>query len=86
VASSTAAAAGAKGIAHTLPQAPRSRVEDGEADEINLRYRPRLSQATIDFADALNKSLFGQCGDLRYGLELVDDASGLDEWSVTARR
>jgi hypothetical protein len=67
-ASATAAATvGAKEIAKSLPQEPRSRIEGVSADEIDFRYRPRLSQATICFPDDPKKSLVGQRGDLRYG-------------------
>jgi hypothetical protein len=34
--------------------------------EIDFRYAPRLSQATICFPDDVKKSLVGQAGDLRY--------------------
>ena len=37
------------------------------ATEIDFRYAPRLSQATICFPDDPNKTLVGQAGDLRYG-------------------
>ena len=35
--------------------------------ELDFRYAPRLSQATICFPDDPKKSLIGQAGDLRYG-------------------
>jgi hypothetical protein len=35
--------------------------------EVDFRYAPRLSQATICFPDDPKKSLVGQAGDLRYG-------------------
>jgi len=38
-----------------------------QTDEIDFRYAPRLSQATICFPDDPKKSLVGQAGDLRYG-------------------
>lgn len=37
------------------------------ASEIDFRYAPRVSQATICFPDDPKKSLVGQAGDLRYG-------------------
>jgi hypothetical protein len=36
-------------------------------EEVDFRYAPRLSQATICFPDDPWKSLVGQAGDLRYG-------------------
>src|SRR6266567_2362790 len=35
--------------------------------EVDFRYAPRHSQATICFPDDAKKSLVGQAGDLRYG-------------------
>jgi len=37
------------------------------SEEVDFRYAPRLSQATICFPDDPKKSLVGQAGDLRYG-------------------
>jgi len=37
------------------------------SEEVDFRYAPRLSQATICFPDDAKKSLVGQAGDLRYG-------------------
>jgi hypothetical protein len=68
VASATAAAAaGVKEAAEDLPRQLRSRTQGGSADEVDFRYRPRLSQATICFPDDPKKSLVGERGDLRYG-------------------
>jgi hypothetical protein len=46
----------------TKPDAP-----EVPASEVDFRYAPRLSQATICFPDDPKKSLVGQAGDLRYG-------------------
>src|SRR5882724_139467 len=68
VASATAAAtAGAKSVPEKSLGEPDSQADSGAVDEIDFRYRPRLSQATICFPDDPKKSLVGQRGDLRYG-------------------
>ncbi len=64
VASGATAAASEKRV--VVPsQAPHR--SDSPATEIDFRYAPRLSQATICFPDDPKKSLVGQTGDLRYG-------------------
>lgn len=64
VASGAAAAASEKRV--VVPsQAPHR--SGSPAAEIDFRYAPRLSQATICFPDDPKKSLVGQAGDLRYG-------------------
>src|SRR5882724_8495184 len=68
VASATAAATvGAKSVPEKSLSKPDSRTDSGAVDEIDFRYRPRLSQATICFPDDPKKSLVGERGDLRYG-------------------
>src|SRR5882724_4262417 len=68
VASATAAAtAGAKSVPEKSLGEPDSQADSGAVDEIDFRYRPRLSQATICFPDDPKKSLVGERGDLRYG-------------------
>jgi hypothetical protein len=45
----------------------KSKTADASGTQIDFRYAPRLSQATICFPDDPKKSLVGQAGDLRYG-------------------
>lgn len=47
-------------VAHRSP-------DNEHQTEIDFRYAPRLSQATICFPDDPKKSLVGQAGELRYG-------------------
>src|SRR5882672_11086667 len=66
VVSATAAAARAERSTERFFQ-ERDSQPAGSSSEIDFRYRPRLSQATICFPDDPKKSLVGQRGDLRYG-------------------
>ena len=45
----------------------KTKIADSSDTQIDFRYAPRLSQATICFPDDPKKSLVGQAGDLRYG-------------------
>src|SRR5882724_988853 len=67
VSATAAATAGVKLAAENSPPAPPPQSESFSASEVDFRYRPRLSQATICFPDDPKKSLVGQHGDLRYG-------------------
>ena len=65
----TSAAAAARGevLAGEDKAQPRSETKTSVPSDIDFRYAPRLSQATICFPDDPKKSLVGQAGDLRYG-------------------
>src|SRR5882724_9182899 len=67
VVSATAAATAGANEATGNSRQERWQNEPRAADEIDFRYRPRLSQATICFPDDPKKSLVGERGDLRYG-------------------
>jgi hypothetical protein len=49
-----------------LVERPEAEEPAPDAEEIDFRYAPRLSQATICFPDDPHKTLVGQRGDLRY--------------------
>jgi hypothetical protein len=63
-ATAVAAAAPPTGKPTQLTDSPP---KESSAQEVDFRYRPRLSQATICFPDDPRKSLVGERGDLRYG-------------------
>ena len=65
-ASGAAAAANQAKLAGSESQGQPSRGGEHLA-ELDFRYAPRLSQATICFPDDPKKTLVGQAGDLRYG-------------------
>src|SRR5882672_6600373 len=67
ISATAVATAGARDTAENLLQERRSPADAGPAAEVDFRYRPRLSQATICFPDDPKKSVVGQRGDLRYG-------------------
>jgi len=50
--------------------------------EIDFRFRPRLSQATICFPDDPYKSLIGQNGELRYGFVKGNLLVGMEDFST----
>ena len=65
-ASGAAAVAGQTETTKSQSRDQQSRNPDHRT-EIDFRYAPRLSQATICFPDDPKKSLVGQAGELRYG-------------------
>jgi hypothetical protein len=54
------------GMAKAEERAPELSLSE-VSEEVDFRYAPRHSQATICFPDDPKKSLVGQAGDLRYG-------------------
>src|SRR5689334_22334992 len=61
-------AAAATSLAEFATSEGRDQPRDDEHQaEIDFRYAPRLSQATICFPDDPKKTLVGQTGELRYG-------------------
>ena len=67
VTATAAATDAASEVAKHQPAEQNSAAGVIPAAEIDFRYRPRHSQATICFPDDPKKSLVGQQGDLRYG-------------------
>jgi hypothetical protein len=58
--------------------------DDDHPAEIDFRYAPRLSQATICFPDDPKKSLVGQSGELRYGFAHALSV-GMEDFATVCR-
>lgn len=73
------------GVAASHVQGLEARQADSSPspkDEVDFRYAPRLSQATICFPDDPKKSLVGQIGDLRYNFANEQLVGGEDFGTV----
>src|SRR5262249_32258173 len=79
-ASATASARAVSDLGRAEPD--RTSAKHATNREIDFRFRPRLSQATVCFPDDPYKSLIGQNGELRYGFVKGNLLVGMEDFST----